>query len=373
MSTWILRADGPPPPTATDRVAVKDLVDVAGLPTTSGSAAVAATAVPAAADAACLAPVRASGAWLAGKANLHELAFGGTGINPWFGTPTNPLDPTRVPGGSSSGCAVAVAVGEADWAVGTDSAGSIRTPSACCGTVGLKTTWGRIPLDGIRPLAPTLDTVGPMGRDVAATARGLRALRPDLDLAVEAAPVVGRVRLEGTDPVVDAAIDALLAAAGLAVVEVALPGWSHADQAARTVLFGEAWQVNRALVAADPAHVGADLHERFEVGAAIHPDDLDDARHRRPWWRGELAQAFRRAPVLVLPTLRTLAPTLDDPAPDTRYANAPVNLAGHPSLALPAPTGGHLPASCQLVGPDDGEPLLLATGAVLEAAAATLG
>ena len=90
------------------------------------------------------------------------------------------------------------------------------------------------------------------------------------------------------------------------------------------------------------------------------------------WWRGELAEVFERAQVLVLPTLRTLAPSLDDPAPDTRFANAAVNLAGHPSLALPAPTGGPLPASLQLIGPDDAEPLLLATGAVLEAAARSL-
>jgi amidase len=353
-------------------VAVKDAIDVAGVETTVGSAAVADRAQPAAVDAACLAPVRAAGARLVGKANLHELAFGGTGINYWYGTPVNPLDASRIPGGSSSGCAVAVATREADVAIGTDTAGSVRTPSACCGTVGLKTTLGRIPLDGVWPLAPSFDTIGPMAADVAGVALGLRLLDPSVDLAVDPTSVVGRVRLEGTDPVVDSAIDALLRAAEIEVIDVDLPGWSHADLAARLVLFGEAWQSNRRLYAESPERLGPDLRARLQDGSTIHPDDLDDARARRRWWRGELAEVFERAPVLVLPTLRTLAPPRDDPAPDTRFANAAVNLAGHPSLALPAPTGGPLPASVQLIGPDDAEPLLLATGGILEAAAGSL-
>lgn len=371
VSTWILRlgdpgGEGP-------RVAVKDAIDLAGVPTTAGCAAVADRAKPADADATCLAPVRAAGARFVGKTNLHELAFGGTGVNPWFGTPVNPLDPDRIPGGSSSGNAVAVATAQADVAIGTDTAGSIRTPSACCGTVGLKTTFGRIPLDGLWPLAPSLDTIGPMAADVAGVALGFRLLVPDADRASEPAPLLGRVRLDGTDPAVDAAIDAVLAASELPVIEVALPGWSHADAAARRVLFGEAWHSDRHLVEEMPHRVGDDLRERLAEGAAIHPDDLDDARRVRRWWRGELAEAFRRAPVLVLPSLRMLAPLLDGPTPDTRYAAAAVNLSGHPALALPAPTGGPIPAGCQLLGPDDSEPLLLATGALLEATARTLG
>src|SRR5580658_6019632 len=139
------------------RLAVKDLIDMEGVPTTAGSRAVAERAVPALTDAACLAGARAQGARIVGKVNLHELAFGATGKNPWFGTPTNPLDPRLVPGGSSSGSAVAVANGDADVAYGSDTGGSVRIPSACCGTAGLKTTWGRVSLDGVFPLAPSLD------------------------------------------------------------------------------------------------------------------------------------------------------------------------------------------------------------------------
>src|SRR6476646_8459139 len=161
MSTWILKeaASGPGL-----RVAIKDLIDVAGLPTTAGSRAVADRAGPAAADAACLAGLRAAiargEACLAGKVNLHELAYGISGINRAFGTPVNPLDPGLVPGGSSSGSAVAVAVGAADVAIGSDTGGSVRIPAACCGVAGLKTTYGRVPVDGVVPLAPSLDTVG---------------------------------------------------------------------------------------------------------------------------------------------------------------------------------------------------------------------
>ena len=112
-----------------------------------------------------------------GKTNLHELAYGISGINAAFGTPVNPLDPRRIPGGSSSGSAAAVAADEADVAYGTDTGGSIRIPAACCGIAGLKTTWGRISLDGVHPLAPSLDTVGPMARDVGRADRGHGAAR----------------------------------------------------------------------------------------------------------------------------------------------------------------------------------------------------
>jgi amidase len=367
MSTWILRLD--PGPGDGPLVAIKDAMDVAGTPTTVGCAAVADVAGSATADAACVERIRQAGGRIAGKANLHELAFGGTGINPWYGTPTNPLDPARIPGGSSSGSAVAVATGEVDVGIGTDTAGSVRTPSACCGTLGLKTTWGRIALDGVWPLAPTLDTVGPLARDVAGVVAGMALLEPGFSPALSPAPVIGRVRLPGTDPVVDDAIDALLAGSGLEVVEVPLPGWDRADQAARTVLFGEAWRSDRAVYERAAQRIGDDTRARLEEGRGIDDATLDRARAHRAAWRAELAEAFARAPVLALPTLRMLAPPLEDRHPDTRYANAAINLAGHPALALPAPTGGHLPAGLQLLGPDGSEDLLVATGAVLEAAA----
>ncbi|MDQ1695291.1 MAG: amidase, partial [Frankiaceae bacterium] len=173
MSTFITRLDaagsGP-------RIAVKDLIDVEGVPTTGGCRAIERTAQPATRDAACMAGARAADARLVGKANLHELAMLPLGTNPWFGTPTNPLDPALIPGGSSSGSAVAVATDEADVGYGSDTGGSVRIPAACCGVAGLKTTYGRISLDGVLPLAPSLDTIGPIARDVAGLELGMQLL-----------------------------------------------------------------------------------------------------------------------------------------------------------------------------------------------------
>src|SRR5215469_16145791 len=148
MTTFITRLPSPPGATG-PRLAVKDLIDVEGVPTTAGSRAVAETASRVGRDAACLAGARAAGAVIVGKANLHELAYGGAGFNEWFGTPVNPLNPELLPGGSSSGSAVAVADGEAEVAYGSDTGGSVRIPSAFCGITGLKTTHGRISLDEI--------------------------------------------------------------------------------------------------------------------------------------------------------------------------------------------------------------------------------
>ena len=367
MTTWITRLDAPG---RGPRVAIKDLIDVAGVPTTAGSPAVAAVATPATSDAACMAGLREADAAIVGKANLHELAFGGTGVNRWFGTPRNPLDHRRIPGGSSSGSAVAVATGEADIALGTDTAGSIRTPSACCGTVGLKTTHGRILVGGVRALAPSLDVVGPMARDVAGVVAGMRLLDPGFSMDGAApAPVIGRVRISGVDPRIDQALDDVLRLSEVEVLDLELPGFSRAAAAGVTVLLAEAWTVNRRLHDDHPDRLGPDVLQRLEHGCRITGADLDRARTVRSAWRHELDAAWDRAPVLVWPTLREPPPALDGATPDTRTTNVPVNLAGCPALALPVPCSAGFPASLQLVGSHGDEAVLCATGFLLEAAA----
>lgn len=369
MSTWILRLDGPG---AGPRVAVKDNIDVAATPTTAGSRVLEAIAKAAPSDAPCLAGLRAADAAIVGKTNLHELACGGTGINPHFGTPVNPFDLRLVPGGSSSGNAVALADDEVDIAIGSDTAGSIRTPAACCGIAGLKTTSGRISTAGVWPLAPSLDVVGPMARDVLGIVAGMALLEPGFATAPAPARTIGRVRLPDIDPAIDAAIDTLLAITELDVVDVVLPGWDAAEMAAWTVMFHEVWHADRHLYERDASGLGADVRERLEQGRGVSAVAYQAGLAHRPRWRAELAAAFDRAPVLAWPTLPWFPTRLDDPIPNTRRSNIGVNLAGHPSLALPVPSGRPLPASVQLVGPDHSEDLLCATGLLLEAAADAL-
>jgi amidase len=370
VATWIISDTTPG---AGPRVAVKDLIDMAGLPTTAGSRPVADSALPAARDAACLAGLRAAiaagQARFAGKTNLHELAYGITGINAAFGTPVNPLDPRRMPGGSSSGSAAAVAGCEADIAYGTDTGGSIRIPAACCGIAGLKTTWGRISNDGVRPLAPGLDTVGPMARDVAGVAAGMALLEPGFTVAETAPRTVGLLEFEA-DPLVADAIGNALRTAEFDLVPVSVSGLGQVITAAITLLGAQAWQANKELVAAAGDQLGGDVRDRLKDASTITPAQIAAAEAVIARWRETLDAVWQRVEVLAAPSLLGFPPLLDEVHLmwKLRALTSPVNAAGVPSLALPIPAPGHLPASVQLIGPRNSEERLLATGALLEQA-----
>lgn len=372
VATFITRLDGAG--SRVPRLAVKDLIDVRGVPTTAGCLAVAETAKPAAKDAPCLAGARAAGAAIVGKANLHELAFGGAGINQWYGTPVNPLDRELLPGGSSSGSAVAVADGDADYGYGTDTGGSIRIPSAFCGLAGLKTTYGRVSTAGVWPLAPSLDTVGPIAADVAGLAAAMALLEPGFTSGPRPATRLGRLRppAAGADQEIDAAIDAALNRSGLEVIDVRLPDWSIALARTYELLDNEAAVTNAALLA-DPASDGkisAAVRTRLEHGAAVSAEQVRIAREFRSSWQAQLTALLESVDALVLPTVAFFPPPLAEAGQHNfTQLTAPFNLAGLPALALPVPSRRRLPASLQVVGPAHGEELLLATGAVLEAAA----
>jgi amidase len=374
VSTFILRLDhkgaGP-------RLAVKDLIDLEGTPTTAGSRALVMTRGKraAASDAPLMAGARAAGARIVGKANLHELAAAPTGVNPWYGTPRNPLDATLIPGGSSSGSAVAVADGDADVAYGSDTGGSVRVPSACCGTAGLKTTFARVPLEGVWPLSPSLDTIGPMARDVAGLVLGMQLLEPGFAAAGSGPTAVGRLRLPDTDPVIEAAVDRALGGAELEVVPVELPGWPAAAEAVTAILASEAFAVNRELFAAHPEAVAEPAASILGFGSTFTPEQVDAARAVQKAWKHELAGVLERVEAIALPTLLCFPPPVDgseglDTVIRLVAATAALNLAGVPcvSLPVPAPGGPGLPASLQLVGPEGSEERLLPLAARVEAA-----
>jgi amidase len=358
--------------TAGTTVAVKDIVDLAGLPTTAGCRAIERAASPAAADAACMAGLRAEieagAARVVGKTNLSELAMGASGVNEWFGTPRNPVDPTLIPGGSSSGSATAVAAGLAEVGIGTDTGGSVRVPAACCGIVGLKTTFGRVPVEGVVPLAQSLDSVGPLGRDVAAVVRGMELLEPGFAPGVPAR-VVGRVRVPDVDPTIEAAVDRALAEAEFELVEVTLPSWERALEAAFWIGLTEAARNNGALADREPELVGERTRDAIRVGRELSVRE-EDGRRFQAGWKAEFATALGQAELLAWPTLAGFPPRLGEfGVIDGISRTMEVNLAGLPALAQPVATPGPLPASLQLIGPAGSEERLVATGAVVEAAA----
>jgi amidase len=356
------------------RLAVKDLIDVAGYPTTAGCRAVAAQAESAERDAHCMRGTRDAELQgqvsIIGKANLHELACGATGINPWFGTPVNPLDATLIPGGSSSGSAVAVASGEADIAFGTDTAGSIRIPSACCGSTGLKTTQGRVPNEGVFPVCEDFDTVGPMGRRVKEVAKGMCLLEPGFSPAAEPAHTVGRLRLPEVDGRVDEAVDRALRDAEFEIVDIVWEGWDSAAAAALTIIAYGLHRKHAELLRSSPASVGADVASAIESGKDLTTGQVQAAQATIAAWRSDAQRIFSQVEVVATPTLPCIPPRIgEDRGRSLVAATLPVSAAGLPALALPVPLpASPHPTSLQLIGTWRSEEVLLTTGAHLESA-----
>jgi amidase len=370
-SIWVVRLDAPGDG---PRLAVKDCIDVAGLPTTAGCQAIAEQAGPADRDAPVVAAARRAGARIVGKTSLTELCWSASGVNPWLGTPPNPLDARRIPGGSSSGSAVAVATGQADVALGTDTGGSVRIPAACCGITGLKTTWGRVPLEGVYPLASSMDTVGPLGADVAAVELGMRLIDPGFaGASAEPAARVGRIRTApdiDVDAATDAAVDAALAAAGLTGLQVTdVPGFDFraVNRAGNVAIDVEAYPANAHLLP-HLDRLTPDIRRKMEGAAKITSEQAAEADRVRQELREWFSAALARHPVLALPALIG-APPLIGERMSTTILTMPANLAGLPALVLPVPGGpAGLPASLQLIGPPGGEEQLIALGRVIEAA-----
>jgi aspartyl-tRNA(Asn)/glutamyl-tRNA(Gln) amidotransferase subunit A len=354
-------------------MAVKDLFDTAELETTYGSA-VFAGHVPRATAEAVLRLERAG--WVvAGKANLHEFAYGTTSENPHYGTVPNPLAPGRIAGGSSGGSAAALAAGLAEGALGTDSGGSIRIPAACCGVAGLKPTYGLVPLDGCFPLAPSFDHAGPMARDSAGCAELLAALVPGFEPPPPAALEELEVAVAWTrfaDPGVRSRVEEA-AALFPRRRELELPFPEGVDR----LFMREVADVHRELYAGHGGLYGEDLQLKVERCLAVRDDEVAAAAAARARYRDELERALGGVDLLLTPTLAFVAPpTPREGGPadlDIRVEmirlTFPFNAVGRPALALPCgPAEEGLPASVQLVGAPGADELVLAAGQALETA-----
>lgn len=381
-------------------VSLKDLYYTQGVRTTGGSK-ILVDFVPDY-DAAAVERLRAAGAVIVGKTNMHEFAYGADNLNPHFGPAVNPWDHACITGGSSGGSAAAVASGLCAASLGSDTGGSIRIPSACCGTVGLKPTYGLVSRYGVLPLSWSQDTVGPLTRSVADAAMVLNALagHDPRDPASAQVPVAdytagldGEVRglrlgvprdyfFAGLEPEVRQLIAAacdVLVAAGATLVEVALPRVAEGTAAGATILFAEAAAYHAPWFRTRPDDYGADVRGRIERGSLLLATDYIQAQRTRAVCCADFEQVFRQVDALVAPTLPMAAPrrdqaeiTLDDRVEDTRTAltrfTRLFNVLGVPTIAVPCGfTTAGLPASLQIAAPPFAEQTVLRLAYAYEA------
>jgi aspartyl-tRNA(Asn)/glutamyl-tRNA(Gln) amidotransferase subunit A len=377
-------------------ISVKDLFDVAGEPTPAGSI-VLADAPPAPMDATVVARVRAAGAVLIGRTNMTEFAFSGLGINPHYGTPRNPFDRAngRIPGGSSSGAAISVADGMAAAAIGTDTGGSLRIPAALCGLAAFKPTARRVPLEGVLPLSPTLDSVGAIAPTVACCARVDAVLAGDpptpldpYDLAGLRVGVLQGYVLDGLESAVARRLDAvvsILSEAGAKVKETHCPALAEIPQcyANSGLAAFEAYQWHRRLIEQHRDLYDPRVLVRILRGQAISYADFLALIETRRRIISEAELAFADSDLWLLPTVPRVAPLI---APlvssDAAYVDANTAMLRNPSminfldgcaLTIPCHLPGEAPVGLMLAAPSGRDRQLLRMGLAIETVLAHAG
>jgi len=364
-------------------ISLKDLFDTAGVPTTAGSRVFAGRIPPT--DAAVVAKLKAAGAVIVGKTNLHEFAYGVTSVNPHYGPVRNPWDPERISGGSSGGSAVSVALAMALGSVGTDTGGSIRIPSALSGTVGLKPTYGRVSGTGVLPLAWSFDTFGPITRTVEDAALMLEVIAGfDVsDPRTEWAPASGYVSehledgvrglrfgvprnaFDRTDPEVASLVRAALGrleSLGAALVDVDLAGQERHEPVFRDMAGFEVLAFHEDYLAQTPEAYGPDTRARIERGRQVAPRDYLAARRERMRLQNELHECFEEVDLVALPTLPLTAPRIGEDPVAIGDLTEPVlsaltrnnrlfSVTGVPAISVPCGlTSSGLPVGLQIAG-----------------------
>lgn len=367
---WLAR---PEQPDAGEPVAIKDLLDTAGLTTTYGSALFADHVPSVSADSVRL--LEEAGYAVAGKTNLHEFAYGISSQNAHYGTVPNPVAPGRLAGGSSGGSAAAIAAGEVELALGSDSAGSIRIPVAWCGNVGFKPTHGLVSVEGCFPLAASYDVVGPMASSVEGCERLLRALAPGFEPAqLESLEEleVGVAWLDQAEPLVRGRVgEAAALFPRRRELELPLAPANRAD------FMREVADVHRALFPGNEELYGENVRSKVERCLQVRDEEAAAAERERADYCERVAEAVGELDLLVTPTVPFVAPPAEVEELEIRAGaislTYPISSLGWPALALPCgPAEDGLPASVQLIARAGQDARALAAGRLLESLPAGL-
>jgi len=371
-------------------VSIKDLFDVAGEVTLAGSTALD-DRPPAERDAPIVARLKAAGAVIVGKTNMTEFAFSGVGINPHYGTPGNPYDRQRVPGGSSAGAPVSVADAQAVVAIGTDTGGSVRIPAALCGVVGLKPTAKRIARDGATPLSTTLDSIGPLANSVACCAMADAVMAGEAPVAPDPAPVAGlrlgvpqSFVLDDLAPEVAAAFEAACAAlarAGARVSDLPLAELSEYPRLSDRGLLvnSEAFAWHEELLSRRGNEYDPRVRSRIEFGRPVSAAAYIRLCAARGDFIARVAARTTEFDALLMPTVAITAPPIAAFADDRDYFRlnglilrntSVINFLDRCAVTLPIQPADAAPVGLMVVGEHGADQRLLAVARGIEAVVA---